>query len=243
MTRRLIALTLLVLGWTACAAPRSGALEGEAAPRALRGMFTYMADAATITLCGENERRPVAMEADYKTLEAAYVKERRQPGEAILVSVEGLVAPRPSAEAGQPPRSSLVVQRFVGIWPRETCGNPWVDSPLRNTYWKLVRLNGAPVRVAERQREPHLILARGEQRVSGEGGCNRLTGSFGLEGDRLRFRGMAGTMMACPDGMEQEQRFLQALEKVERYRISGSHLEMLAGTGAVVARFEAVALR
>jgi heat shock protein HslJ len=54
---------------------------------------------------------------------------------------------------------------------------------------------------------------------------------------------MAGTMMACPTGMEQEQRFLEALQRVERYRIRGSHLEMLDATGAVVARFEAVALR
>jgi heat shock protein HslJ len=54
---------------------------------------------------------------------------------------------------------------------------------------------------------------------------------------------MAGTMMACPTGMEQEQRFLQAIEKVESYRIRGSHLEMLDAAGAVIARLEAVALR
>jgi heat shock protein HslJ len=50
-------------------------------------------------------------------------------------------------------------------------------------------------------------------------------------------------MMACPTGMEQEQQFLQSLDKVERYRISGSHLELLDGAGAVLARFEAVELR
>ena len=79
--------------------------------------------------------------------------------------------------------------------------------------------------------------------MSGSGGCNRVTGSFELDGDKLRLRQMAGTMMACPAGMEQEQRFLQSLEKVERYRIRGSHLEMLDASGAVIARFEAVALR
>jgi hypothetical protein len=49
--------------------------------------------------------------------------------------------------------------------------------------------------------------------------------------------------MACPTGMEQEQRFFKSIEKVERYRISGSHLEMLDASGAMIARFEAVALR
>jgi len=81
------------------------------------------------------------------------------------------------------------------------------DSPLRNTYWKLVRLSDAPVQVAVNQREPHLILAHDQPRVTGSGGCNRLIGRFELDdGDALRFRGMAGTMMACPAGMEQEQR-------------------------------------
>jgi heat shock protein HslJ len=54
---------------------------------------------------------------------------------------------------------------------------------------------------------------------------------------------MAGSMMACTSGMEQDQRLLQSLGKVERYRISGSHLELLDSAGTVTARFEAVALR
>ncbi|HSL39009.1 MAG TPA: hypothetical protein VK857_01460 [Desulforhopalus sp.] len=35
---------------------------------------------------------------------------------------------------------------------------------------------------------------------------------------------------------------LKALEQVERYRIHGSHLELVDATGAVGLRFEAVAL-
>ena len=70
-----------------------------------------------------------------------------------------------------------------------------------------------------------------------------MTGRFELDGDKFQLGGMAGSMMACPTGMEQEQRFLQSIDKVERYRISGSHLEMLDAAGAVIARFEAVASR
>jgi copper homeostasis protein (lipoprotein) len=172
------------------------------------------------------------MEADYKALETAYLKERRQPGQPLLVSLEGLIAARPSMEANRPPRLSLVVEHFINVWPRESCGNPLVDSPLRGTYWKLVRLSETQVQVAEKQREPHLIFANYQLRLSGSGGCNRVTGSFKLDGDKLHPSRMAGTMMACPTGMEQEQRFLQAIEKVERYRIRGSHLEMLDAPGA-----------
>jgi copper homeostasis protein (lipoprotein) len=205
----------------------------------LTGMFTYMADAPTITLCVDNRRLPVAMEADYQALEAAYLRERQQPGQALLVSLQGLIAPRPSMEANQHPRPSLVVERFIGIWPRESCGNPLIDSPLRGTYWKLVRLGDAPAHAAEKRGEPHLIFADGEPRVSGSGGCNRLTGSFEIDGDKLRLGRMAVTRMACPTGMEQEQRFLQSLENVARYRVSASHLELLDASGAVIARFEA----
>lgn len=206
------------------------------------GMFTYLADAATITLCADGRQVPVAMEGDYRALEEAYLRLRRQPEEALLVSVEGFVMPRPSAEESQPPRPTLVVKRFRGAWPREACGNRSVDSPLRGTYWRLVRLHDEPVTVAAQQREPHLVLAADQAQVAGSGGCNRLSGSFELDGERLSLGRLAATRRACVDGMEQEQRFLQALEQVQGYRISGSHLELLDAAGKPLLRFEAVAL-
>lgn len=118
------------------------------------------------------------------------------------------------------------------------------DSPLRGTYWKLVRLQGAPVGVAEQQREPHLIFAANEPRLSGSGGCNNVMGGFETgAGQQLRFKTMASTMMACTAGMAQETQFLRALEGVASYRIGGGRLELLDAGQAVLASFEAVALR
>jgi heat shock protein HslJ len=239
----LVIRSLAALVWAIGVSACSGAREGPAADRTLTGMFTYMADAPAITLCSNGARLPVAMEADYKSLEAAYLEARRQPGEPLLVSLQGVIAPRLSAEPGQLPRPHLVVERFIGVWPREACGNRLTGSPLRNTYWKLVRLGDTPVQVADKQREPYLVFSSSEPRLSGHGGCNRATGSFEVDGDRLKIGPMAATRMACPDGMEQEQRFLQAIQNVASYRIRGSHLDMMDATGAVLARFEAVALR
>lgn len=118
-----------------------------------------------------------------------------------------------------------------------------VGSPLRNTYWKLTHLGDPSTRTAERQREAHLIFSAHTMRVSGSGGCNRIMGGFDLDGDKLHLSRMASTRMACLEDMEQEQRFLQSLSAVERYRINGDHLELLDASGAVVARFMAVALR
>ncbi|QSA97047.1 META domain-containing protein [Methylococcus sp. EFPC2] len=210
---------------------------------ALTGLFKSLADSPSITLCADDRQLPVAMEADYRALEAAYRQESPPPGQALLVELDGLIAKRPSAEESQPPRPTLVVERYAKIWPRESCGNALAETPLRGTYWKLVRLNGEPVRVAERQQEPHLIFAADQPRLSGNSGCNRVTGGFESSGDKLKFGQLAGTMMACIQGMELERPFLQALEKVARYRIKGSHLELLDAEGSPLARFEAAALR
>jgi copper homeostasis protein (lipoprotein) len=208
------------------------------------GMFTYFADAASIVLCPDGRRLPVAMQGDYLALERAYTAaDKAQPGHPLLVSFDGRIALRPNAEESQPPRPTLVVERFGKVWPRESCGTPMADSPLRNTYWKLVRLNGEPALAFDNQREAHLVFNLNEPRVSGSDGCNRLMGSFELDGDKLRLSRLAGTMMACADGAAQERAFLDALGKVDAWQVRGSHLELFDTQRQVLARFEAVALR
>jgi heat shock protein HslJ len=68
------------------------------------------------------------------------------------------------------------------------------------------------------------LLKSDELRVAGSGGCNNLMGGFELDGDRLRFARVASTMMACPEGMEQERAFLAALEQLARWHIAGAAL-------------------
>lgn len=111
---------------------------------------------------------------------------------------------------------------------------------LENTYWKLVRLGDTPVAAAPGQREPHLIINSETRRASGYGGCNRYTGGYHLQGESLRLGPLAATQMACVQGMQTEQAFLPALDRVRGWRIVGSRLELLDDSGLMVARFEAV---
>ena len=92
---------------------------------------------------------------------------------------------------------------------------------LENTYWKLMRLGNDTVTVGAEQREPHLVLHSAGLRVAGFGGCNRMTGSYTTSGENLTFLQMAGTMMACPEGMEYESAFHDALGKVAQWRVDG----------------------
>jgi putative lipoprotein len=112
-------------------------------------------------------------------------------------------------------------------------------EPLKKTYWKLVRLIGTPVVAASQQQEPNLVFDSQSRRVTGSGGCNRLTGSYEFNGDKLTFSQMASSMMACPNGMETERRFLTALQRVSQLKIMGGQLELLDGSGNVIAVFEA----
>lgn len=116
-------------------------------------------------------------------------------------------------------------------------------ASLENTYWKLMRVGDEAVTVAAEQREPHFVLHSAERRVAGYGGCNRMTGSYTLSGEQLSFSQMAGTMMACADGMQHERAFHDALAKTARWRIEGERLELIDSAGVTIAEFESRYLR
>ena len=111
-------------------------------------------------------------------------------------------------------------------------------ATLENTYWKLVRLGATPVTVAEEHREPHFVLQPQTGRVIGSSGCNHLTGSYTLAGEQLTFGQVAGTRMACSDGMDVEGAFYKALGEVASWRIEGGTLELLDAAGVSIAQFE-----
>lgn len=204
----------------------------------MRGMFVYMADAGLFTECLTGERLPVAQEEDNAALERGYLKARNQPGQSLLATLEGRIAMRPEME-GPGEQQTLVVERFINVWPGETCGPRFSTAQLENTYWKLVRLGGRPVTVSDHRREPHLRLAHEGTRVQGFGGCNRFFGGYELDGQNLRFGKMGMTRMACIDGMEQEQAFVNALHETVRWNILGEHLELYGKGGELLSRFEA----
>jgi putative lipoprotein len=57
-------------------------------------------------------------------------------------------------------------------------------------------------------------------RVSGSGGCNRISGKAEISGSRISFGPVASTRMACvPAAMDQEAKFLEALGDARKWRI------------------------
>jgi heat shock protein HslJ len=112
-------------------------------------------------------------------------------------------------------------------------------APLEGTYWKLVWLPRTKVEAVVPQQAAYIELDPASHRMSGSGGCNRLMGGYELEGDHLKFAGAARTMMACARGMATEDALVKALDNVREWKVSGSTLRLLDGSGQAVARFVA----
>ena len=143
-------------------------------------------------------------------------------------------------QAGQEIVSQLnyELKRAPTFAPLEPTDHSGATASLENTYWKLTQLRDSAISVSPKN-EPHLVLDSQTRRVSGSGGCNRLVGSYTLDGDHLTFGHTAGTMMACLEGMDTEKAFLQALQQVNSWKISGQHLELFDTDGNQIAGFEA----
>lgn len=116
------------------------------------------------------------------------------------------------------------------------------QSPaITETQWRLKKVGDQAVVPGKGQKKPYLKLESKDHRVVGFSGCNRLTGSYKLEGKELSFGPTAGTKMACAEGMEIEKTFTQALPRVKAFKIAGQSLTLLDGAGKVLAQLEAVA--
>jgi uncharacterized lipoprotein YbaY/heat shock protein HslJ/uncharacterized lipoprotein NlpE involved in copper resistance len=209
----------------------------------LTGMFSYMADAARFRDCKTGLRWPVDMSGDYRALERAYTARRRKPGAELMASVEGRLEMHPKTE-GEGREPTLVVEEFVAVMPDEQCEASDATAGLTITRWRPVRIIGdRSVVVDGLQSEPWIVLDPQSKRVTGSGGCNRISGSFEAgPRDALRFGRVTSTMMACA-GMETERAFLRALADTRRYRVAARTLELLDARGRLLARLEERNLR
>jgi putative lipoprotein len=112
------------------------------------------------------------------------------------------------------------------------------NAPLENTTWKVTRLGEKDVAPNENQRAAYIVLESSDHRVSGSGGCNRITGTYTVEKQTIHFGPIASTMMACPKGMDTEKDFMQALDAARKWKVQGDELELYGEGGNLLIRFE-----
>ena len=85
-----------------------------------KGYFSYMADAGLFIDCKDNKRYPVAMEGDYLKLEKEYLKNVKDGGEKIIVTLNGEIVEKKKIE-GEGTIKFFVVKKFINIFPDKKC--------------------------------------------------------------------------------------------------------------------------
>lgn len=113
---------------------------------------------------------------------------------------------------------------------------------LTGTKWSLVKIKDVMAVTAARPRilEIGLPDKKGNGSFHGNGGCNNFDGKYSSEkgAGKISFSQIASTKMSCGDD-KQENDFLQALENVNSYVISGSILKFYTG-GELTLTLEAI---
>ena len=153
----------------------------------------------------------------------------------------------PALQAGNDPLRIVMVRAPAGA--KAEAGHDHAamhqdTGGLTGVHWTLVELGGQPVTRPEgAKHEPHLMFEPGAGRYHGTGGCNRVSGSYQLEGTALTLGPAAATMMMCPPPvMAVEDPMLKMLGTVKGAVRQDDTLSLTDASGTVVARFRAKAM-
>ena len=90
-----------------------------------------------------------------------------------------------------------------------------------NGYWEIAEVDGMKIKLDEM---PTIVIDIEEQKFTGNSGCNIMNGSLvcntNTTDNKIAFTGIASTRRMCtPDAMEVEDKVLDAINKVESFRI------------------------
>lgn len=115
-----------------------------------------------------------------------------------------------------------------------------LDEPIESRTWRLVSIGSQPLPVDPDPQRGAQLQFDGA-RVTGSGGCNRLTGSYQRTGHSLKIEQLAATRMACLDSTRSiiETDFLAAIKATTQYSLAGGNrLTLLDGSGRTTAVLE-----
>ncbi len=124
-------------------------------------------------------------------------------GDSGMLMIDGQAYPECTTQASATP---VIAPAEAGVPPRDLTVREWVVESIDGRG------------VVDNSRTTLTFDARGQ--IAGRAGCNRYTGTYRLQGAQFSVSGVATTRMICvPALMDQESRFLKALEAVGTWRL------------------------
>lgn len=110
-----------------------------------------------------------------------------------------------------------------------------LDEPIEGPAWRLAQLGDEPIAPGS---DAQVQFDRSSGRVSGSGGCNRISGTYTRVGSTLKIGQLGSTRMACADPVRggNEAQFISALQSTASYSLAGpGRLALLDARGRTVA--------
>lgn len=98
--------------------------------------------------------------------------------------------------------------------------------------WSITRVGDMTVKAGDSEKEAFMAFEANTKHLSGCAGCNRIFGSYttGDKAGTISFGDIASTKMMCAD-MKLEDNVLNAMGKVEAFKVKGNSLKLLDSKG------------
>ena len=107
---------------------------------------------------------------------------------------------------------------------------------LTSTTWELAKVNGVAVQASNYGKGiPTATFTKGDNRVSGSGGCNSYNGTYTLSEDgSIKIGPVIATKMACLNGGDGESEYFRALNQVTKTKVDKDKVILLNGDKEVL---------
>jgi heat shock protein HslJ len=124
-----------------------------------------------------------------------------------------------------------VTLSFISCSPKLSPDYNW-----GNQRWVLTEMKTVPVQLSGTRRDAYIEFSPAEKQFTGNGGCNRISGSYTLEKkNHIQLGQVTSTKMSCSD-ISFETTFLSILSDVNRYEMNDNIL-LLKKNGDVLLKF------
>ena len=132
-----------------------------------------------------------------------------------------------------------IMKKYLSLWLIGLCvigfSTQTQGQEILDKEWIVTQIGKEKVSVSA-EKTPWIKLSEG--RVSGFSACNRMIGSYTLEGETLTFGAIGGTKMFCQEVADLEDVFIQTLQKIRYWKSKSGKLRLFDEKKKLIMKFK-----